>query len=459
MAVSSVGIGSGLDVEKIVSQMVELEKSPLKNLQTKATTITTQISTYSEIKSLTATLNDVVSKMTRDSAWNGVSISASSSAITGTMTGIAATGTFNIQVDHLAMAQTSLIAGMGGAALAKDQAMGADGGMQIKVGDKTFDIEMGSTDTLTVIAAKVNDAGAGIQATVITDVDGSERLMLRSKDTGTSNAFEVTTSFASLEASTPQDAENALVKLNGVTVESASNTFASTIQGMSFTVTEKTPQPALLTVKSDSESMKKNIQAFVDAYNALNELLSKSTKGAMGLDGKVDETAAANGAGVLQGDSSAVSLQNALRMLTSGFSGSKAAFTRLSDIGIQMLEGGKLSVDETKLTKGLANVEALKGLFASKADASGNGGGIAVNFKSFTDKLLSFDGSLNSKSDSLEKSFKNNSVEQNRVTARADNLQARLYKQYSALDVKMSSLGALNSYVSQMVTTWNKSRD
>lgn len=459
MAVSSVGIGSGLDVEKIVTQMVELEKSPLKNLQTKATTITTQISTYSEIKSLTSTLNDIVSKMTRDSAWNSVSISSSSSAITGAMTGIAAAGTFNIQVDQLAKAQTSMIAGVGGAALAKDQAMGAEGSMQIKVGDKDFNIDVSSTDTLTKIAVKVNEAGVGIQATVITNVDGSERLMLRSKETGTSNAFEVTTSFANLEASTPQDAENAVVKLNGVQVESASNTFDSTIPGMSFTVTEKTTQPALLTVKPDTESMKKNIQTFVDAYNALNELLSKSTKGVMGLDGKVDETAAADGSGVLQGDSSTVSLQNALRMLTSGFSGSKGAFTRLSDIGIQMLEGGKLSVDDTKLTKGLTNVDALKGLFANKADSSGDGGGIAVNFKNFTDKLLSFDGTLNSKSDSLEKSLKNNSTEQDKVNTRAENLQTRLYKQYSALDVKMSSLSALNSYVSQMVTTWNKSSD
>ena len=79
MAISSAGIGSGLDVAKIVEQTVAAEKTPLKKLETKAEGIQTQISTYGEIKSLTSKLDDSVSKLTRDSAWNGVNISASNS--------------------------------------------------------------------------------------------------------------------------------------------------------------------------------------------------------------------------------------------------------------------------------------------------------------------------------------------------------------------------------------------
>ena len=93
MAISSAGIGSGLDVAKIVEQTVAAEKVPLKKLEYKAEGIQTQISTYGEIKSLTSKLGDIVSKLTRDSAWNGVSISSSNPTLSGTMTGIAATGT------------------------------------------------------------------------------------------------------------------------------------------------------------------------------------------------------------------------------------------------------------------------------------------------------------------------------------------------------------------------------
>ena len=460
MAISSAGIGSGLDVAKIVEQTVAAEKTPLKKLEYKAEGIQTQISTYGEIKSLTSKLGDSVSKLTRDSAWNGVSISSSNPTLSGTMTGIAATGTYNIQVMHLAQAQTTALGGAGGAALPKDQTMGAAGTIKLTMGTESKDIAIESSDTLTKIATKINEAGMGIQASIVTDVDGKERLMLRSKETGTDKAFTVDLSAAPtvLGQNTTQNAQNAKVELNGLVVESSSNTFANTIPGMSFTVSELTSTAATLNVKADTEAMKKNIQEFVDTYNELNDLLTKSTKSVRTADGKLDPSVQKEGVGTLQGDSATVSLQNSLRMLTQGISGSTGGLTRLAEIGIQMQEGGKLSTDTTKLDKALTNLEGLKGLFANKADALGQGGGIAVNFKNFTDKLLAFDGTLNTKSDSLESKLKSNTAEQDKVNKRADTLEKRLYAQYSALDTKMASLNALNAYVSQMVTTWNKAK-
>ncbi|MRT20688.1 hypothetical protein FYM52_10075 [Comamonas sp. CAH-2] len=111
MAISSAGIGSGLDVAKIVEQMVTAEKTPLKKLEARAEGIQTQISAYGEIKSLTSTLGDIVSKLSRDSAWNGVNISTSNSTISGSMTGIATPGAYNISVTHLAQAQTTIVGG------------------------------------------------------------------------------------------------------------------------------------------------------------------------------------------------------------------------------------------------------------------------------------------------------------------------------------------------------------
>ena len=458
MAISSAGIGSGLDVAKIVEQTVAAEKVPLKKLEYKAEGIQTQISTYGEIKSLTSKLGDIASKLTRDSAWNGVTISSSNSTITGTMTGIAAPGTYNIKVTQLAQAQTTVIGGADAVALAKDETMGADGTIKLKMGAVEKDISVSSSDTLTKIATKINEAEMGIQASVVTDVDGKERLMLRSKETGTDKAFtvDIDPDLTKLGQAKAQAAQNAKVKLNGMDVESSSNTFANTIPGMSFTVSELTSTAATLNVKADTEAMKKNIQEFVDAYNELNDLLTKSTKSVRTADGKVDQSAQSSGVGTLQGDSATVSLQNSLRMLTQGISGSKGSLTRLSDIGIQMQEGGKLSLDASKLDKALTNVDDLKGLFANKADSLGQGGGIAVNFKNFTDKLLAFDGTLNTKSDSLDSKLKSNTAEQDKVNKRADALETRLYAQYSALDTKMASLNALNAYVSQMVTTWNQ---
>lgn len=452
MAISSAGIGSGLDVSSIVEQMVAVEKTPLTKLEAKAEGVKTQISTYGEIKSLTSTLGDIVSKLSRDSAWNGVSISSSNSTISGTMTGIAAPGTYNIKVTQLAQAQTTVVGGTAGVALAKDETMSATGKMTFTLGSGAdpVEIDIESSDTLTAIAVKINEAGMGIQASVVTDVDGKERLMLRSKESGTSNTFtvDIDPSLTKLGQTQAQDAKNAKVELNGVLVESSSNTFASTIPGMSFTVSELTTNTATMTVKTDTESIKKSIQEFVDAYNALNELLSESTK----------YTEESQTAGVLQGDSTTVSLQNSLRMLTQGISGSKGVFTRLSDIGIEMSEGGSLKTSATKLDSALAKVEDLKALFANKSDSSGVGGGIAVNFKTLTDQLLAYEGTLNSKTESLETRLKSNASQQEKVNKRATALEERLYKQYSALDTKMASLNSLSSYVEQMVATWNNSK-
>lgn len=460
MAISSAGIGSGLDVAKIVEQMVAAEKTPLKKLEVRAESVKTQISTYGEIKSLTSKLGDIVSKLTRDSAWNGVQITSSNTTLSGAMTGIASPGTYSIKVNQLALAQTTVIGGASAVALAKDETMGSSGKMTLTMGTTVKEIDVTSADTLSKIAVKVNEAGMGIQASVITDVDGKERLMLRSQETGTDKAFsvDIDSALTKLGQTQAQAAENAQIEFNGVQVESSSNTFANTIPGMSFTATEVTTNTATLTVKLDTEGMKKSIQEFVDAYNALNELLAKSTKAVRTADGKVDETAQLSGSGVLQGDSATVSLQNSLRLLTMGVSGTDGAYKNLSSIGIQMLEGGTLSIDNTKLDKALISVDNLKGLFAHKADGLGQNGGIAVNFKNLTDKLLAYDGTLNSKDDALQKVLKSNSDAQNKVSQRAMVLEERLYKQYTALDVKMASLNSLSTYVTQMVTTWNKSK-
>lgn len=553
MAVSSVGIGSGLDVESIVSQLVALEKQPIKTLEAKATVIESKISTYGEIKSLTDSLNAAVRDLTLDRTWNTVKISSSSSSTANaTMTGSAAAGSYNVDVVSLAQSQTSV-----STKFAADAVMGTAGVMRVQIGDpqnpasevKTVDLSVSETDTLQKLAEKINgDATLSktVIASVITDSAGQQQLMVRARATGESSQFAV--SFGSrqvtqeeinaassvvLGATVTQDmvdahskltlgavvtpelaeqyglteggavtqedvdkhsslrlgqvitqadvdahstlkqgdlkpvtdgglaqmaatggfkvtqpAQNAHIKLNGVELESDSNSFAETIPGLAISVSAV--GKSLLTVTQDKDAIQSSIQKFVDAYNALNDLLTTSTK-------YTEETKAA---GVLQGDSSTVSLQNALRMLTQGIANNATgAFNRLSDAGISMQQGGKLNVDATKLATALNDVDSLKDMFAAKSDTLGNGGGIAVNFKTFTDELLAYEGTLNNKTDSLEKQIKLNKTEVEKVETRAETVEARLRKQYTALDVKMASLGSLSSYVEQMVASWNKSKD
>lgn len=504
MAISSIGVGSGLDVESIITKLIALEKQPITALESKAEVINSKISTYGQIKSLTDTLNSAVRDLTLDSGFGAVKIgSSNTSAVSASMTGLASAGSYNVAVGQLAQSQTSA-----SIKLSSGATMGAAGTMRFMLGnpDKTgatlttVDLNITSTDTLSSIVTKINgDAtlSKSVVASVITDSSGNQQLMVRSRETGLDNQFNMsvgvgaspeawsqddldawnglseadqalqpkpvvgafkataaTDSNLALLANTSgiqvtQKAQNAEITLNGVALEANTNTFKDIIPGLSITVSAA-GQTSLLTISPDQSATQDKIQKFVDAYNALNDLLSDSTK--------YDQDSAT--AGVLQGDSSTVSLQNSLRMLTQGIVGNATgAFTRLSDIGIQMQQGGKLTLDATKLATALEDMDSLKSLFAAKSDALGVGGGIAVNFKSFTDSLLAWEGALNNKTDSLEDQLTRNSSEVDKINTRAETVEARLRAQYTALDVKMSSLSSLSSYVEQMVTSWNKSSD
>lgn len=492
MAISSVGIGSGLDVESLVTQMIALEKQPIKTLEAKAEVIQSKISTYGQIKSLTDDLNAAVRDLTLDRTWNTVKINSSnSSAVSASMTGSAAAGSYNISVQKLAQAQTSV-----STKFSATETMGTAGVMRFAVGNplnttpgsvQTYDLNIAATDKLSNIVEKINghaDLSKTVVASIITDANGQQQLMVRARATGTDSQFAVSfgSSVDGSNALVPtaegglhrmaapaegsveagfritQEAQNAQIKLNGVDLESTSNTFADVIPGLSISVSAENSS-SLLTLTQDKDAVQASIQKFVDAYNALNDLLATTTSGTRTADGKLDEAALKAGKGVLQGDSSTVSLQNSLRMLTQNVVGNASGvFNRLSDAGIQMLQGGKLSVNSTKLATALNDMDSLKSVFAAKAEGLEQGG-IAVRFKSFTDQLLAYEGTLNSKTDSLEKQLKRNASEVERVEARADTVEARLRKQYSALDVKMASLGSLSSYVEQMVASWNKSKD
>ncbi|XAH23040.1 flagellar filament capping protein FliD [Xylophilus sp. GW821-FHT01B05] len=454
-SISSIGIGSGLDVKSIVSQMVALEKQPLVALQSADATIQSKISTYGQIKSLVSTFADAAAKLTRDSGWNSMTVaSTNSTAATATVSGITKPGSYSVTVSQLAQSQTSVSA----TAVTAGASMGA-GTLTLQVGSGTavnLEFAEGDKTSLADIAGKINDKNTGLVATVVSDSSG-ERLMLRSSATGASSAFTVTASgfstdnaTAALSFTQTQAAQDTKAKLNGMDITSATRNFDSVVSGLNFSVSQVSTSPVDITVTADTATTKQNIQDFVDAYNAINDLLSTSVK--YDADTKT--------AGLLQGDSTAVGLQNTLRAAL-GSSTAGGAYATLSDIGISVIKdgNGKLGVDSTKLDAALKNKpDDLKNLFANSTSGSDGSNGVAVRLRTLTTSMLSFSGGLFSdKTDALTAADKRNQAEQDKVNARAAVVEARLNAQYTALDTKMASLTALNTYITQQVANWNKS--
>ena len=233
---------------------------------------------------------------------------------------------------------------------------------------------------------------------------------------------------------------------------SATNSFVNTVAGVTFNALQVTNTDVAVTVAKNNSSVKANIEAFVSAYNAINQALNDVTK--------YDE--GTKTAGLLQGDSAAVTLQNTLRMALQSVNGS-GALRNLSAVGVVSEGGlgnlsptGNLTLDATKFNKAMENPDEVKAFFRGP-DGGSVEDGFAGKFKSFTTKLLASDGFFASKAKIYEQSLKLNAKDVETINDRADRLEKSLTARYTALDTKMSSLNALNAYISQQVTTWNKS--
>lgn len=472
--ISSPGVGTnGLDVKNIISQLVALEKKPLDTLKVQAATVNTKISAFGQIKSLVSTLSDAAGKLTSLTGWNGVSTTSSDPKfVSATAIGGTLPTTFSVEVQSLAKAQATASAAL----LPVGGALGA-GTLRLELGQwsvapasftpssgQPVEISISASDKLSDVASKINGSGAGVTASILSDASG-ERLLLRSKSTGEESGFRLSvlegadtdpqsagntdaTGLSRLVAgaTVTQAAANAKATVNGIAVSSGTNTFASTISGVTFKAEQVTTAAIDITVGKDESVIQSNIDGFVKAYNAINQLLQDATK----YDAKT------NAAGLLQGDSTTVALQNSLRNAIQSVTTGGGAFKRLADVGITQQRGGDLAVDSAKLSKALAsNPDDVKGLFRNTGGGAADG--IAVQLKALTANLLSNDGFFKSKDDTLQLSLKRNSQDQARVNDKVNAFEKRITQRYNALDTQLSSLNGLNAYISQQVSAWNKS--
>lgn len=469
MGISSPGIGSGLDVNSIVTQLVAIEKQPLNALKTKASGLQSQVSTYAAIKSQVSALGDAATALSTASAW-GVfqATSTNSAAATITTTSSATATSLSLEISALARAQT-----------AASRYISTDGSLGVAGETGTLSISIGSwatgsfvagsalpvsvdikgDDKLSTVASKINAAATGVTATVMR-TGTQERLVLRSSSTGEEAGFSVSASgFSGLDSlsfnalnnpsgSTAgmelgQTGLNASAKINGLDIESATNTLTDVTPGVTIALNQVTTSPVEITVSQDLDALQKKIQTFADAYTALNKTITEALRYVQG-----------GVSGPLQGDSTTMGLQRVLsNVLASGSTGS--SFSHLSDIGLQRQKDGSLKLDTAKLTTAMKDLPNVQKLFTQN-NGSQTTNGFGLKFKDFASGLIASTGTITTKTAALQGSMTRNSDEQDKVNARASRIETQLRKQYSDLDSRLVNLQGLNSYVTAQLAQWNK---
>lgn len=476
MAISSPGVGSGLDIQSIVSQLVALEQKPLTQLQTAASSTKAKLSAFGQLKSQFANLQDQAAKLAGSTLWSGLSLSSSNSAaISGTL-GTAATATrFNMEVSQLAQAQGTASAvvptgtNMSGRltiALGTWSQVDDDNDPDTPTvsqfgpqsGQTPVNVDIAATDKLSDIVKKINDADAGVSATILKDASG-ERLLIRSDETGATNGFRIQTSNAGVGSSIAQlgydpengssgmtlsqAAQNTLATINGVSVSSTNNVFENAVPGITLTANQVTTGPVDIRVSKDTAAMKTAITNLVSSYNALSSALSTMT--AVAPEGGTS--------GTLQGDGTVNNLQNMLRRTVTG-AVAGGSFNSLSAVGVEFQKDGTLKVNDSKLTAALQNPEALQAFFVG----TDSNPGLGARVRSLAQGLLGSTGAITSRTNALQGSLDRNAKEQDKIEARISLTEERLYAKYSRLDASLTQMNSLSSYVSQQVTSWNNQK-
>lgn len=467
--ISSAGIGSGLDIESLVSKLVAAERTPITQLNTKIDGLKTELSSYGKVQSALATLRDAASKLTSPSTWSGtLATSSDPTLVTATAGNGAATGNVSVRVDKLAQPQTlvsstpyassATVVGQGTLTITLG-AWATDGatpptytGFTDKAGVTPITVNIGAgQDTLSGIRDAINSANAGVTATIVNDSTGS-RLSLRSTNSGETNAFRIETTgglgdlgydprigVTSLIQTLP--AQNARALINGIDVSSESNSLKEAIDGLNITLLKTSTVPASIAVSQDKDSIKKLITDFTTAYNAVNALLREQTKYDSG----------SKTAGPLQGDSTAIGLQSQLRGIIGGSTSLAGSISRLAEIGLEAGSDGNIKTTEAKLNTGLSDLESLKKLFMGLDSVNAGNSGFAQRIRTYVDGALSSEGRVTSRQAGLQKLIENGNKNIDRLEDRAAITEARLRARYSALDGQMSKLNGLSNYVTQQL--------
>ena len=447
--ISAPGLGSGLDVNTLVSQLVAAEIQPAQNqINSQRTSVTTQTSALGTLKSLLASLQSSLASLADGSAFTKYTATSSDTDLfTATAGASAVPGTYQIEVLQTAAAQK-----LSSGAYASGAAVGT-GTLSLSVGDQSIDIAIDSTNnTLAGIRDAINGVSdnPGVSATIVHAQDG-DHLVLTSTATGVANAFSISASGGDggLDALTwdaasatgnlalQNAAADAQVNIDGFTTTSSTNAVDGAIDGITLNLAGAMPgQMETLTVGRDVTSMQNLVQTFVNAYNQF-------VQGA-GQLASYDPTSKA--AGPLLGDSTLRSVRSALASVLSGAAGSNASGLRtLADIGVNLQADGTLQFDASKLG------DALESQSAQVSALFGGSSGYAGQLDTLLDSYLGSGGLLDIRNDSLNTQSQRLDQQQTQLDQRQQSIQARYLAQFTALDVTMSQLTQTSNFLTSQL--------
>jgi flagellar hook-associated protein 2 len=463
---SAAGVGSGLDVKSLVSQLMAVEQRPLTLLTAQEASYTAKLSGLGSVSGNLSALQTAAQSLVPASAASFKASVSDSSVLSASAGSTAAAGSYAVAVTSLAQPQKLIAAGVAsstdaigsGTSTTLTIELGTISGGTLTNGiyagasyapdpNKTpvvLTID-GSNNTLSGIRDAINAADAGVTATIINDGSGAPyRLSLTSNDTGAVSSMRLTANgdaaidallshdpqSATQNLTQTQAAQNAQFSVDGVSISSPSNSVTDAIQGVTLTLVKASPDPnpatSTVTVQRDYANLTAALNSVVQGYNNANKSIASAT---------------AKGA-ALQGDWAVLSLQHQIRSILGSAQATSGTLTMLSQLGISFQKDGTLALDSAKLSAVLSSNFAGA---AALASALGN------SIDSAADAILGPTGPLANRTDGINRSIKDIGSRRTSIQIHLDAVQLRYQAQFNALDTLLGSMNATSSFLTQQL--------
>ena len=373
---------------------------------------------------------------------------ADATIATATTSSTAVAGTYSLEVTALATTQRQAL---GTTYAAGDPVLdfGTDSTRTLTLtkGGTPVDITLDSSqNTLSGVRDAINNAAAGVSATIVTDTSGKQNLLLTASSGGTAGAVSISGTATFIDPAAPgtpiaassaftqtQAATDAAVKIQGVSIATTGNTISNAIDGVTLDLTKT--GTTTITVARDNTDLKSKLDTFITAYNSINSSLKS-----LGSYNAATKTGA-----VLNGDSTLRSVQSQLRTAVGGSpdSLSSATYKSLSEIGISFQTDGSLKLDGARFDKAAsANFAATAAVIGAYGDA----------LKTTTTALLATNGVISSRSDGLSSSVKMMSRQIDSFETRLTSIEKTYRAKFTALDTAMASMSTTSSYLTQQLS-------
>lgn len=445
MALTATGIGSGLDVNSIVKTLVAAEGDPKKaQLSQRESDFKAKISAIGSIKSAMTEFQKALDGLKSASSFQVRSATSSNMDIVKvSATASAVAGQYSVEVLQLAQAQKQASGGFADA-----NAVVGEGTLTIASASGSFSVTINAgNSTLAGIRDAINGAAdnIGVTASIANVDDGAggtvSRLVLTSTQTGMAHAVTVSVAdsdgndtdasglsrLASPNLEELVAAQDAQLKLDGMTVTRSSNSITGAVDGLTLDLQKAAPGTTVsVGVSVDNEAIAKNVQSFVDAYNKLQDTLKK-----------VGAYVEGGNSGALLGDAMLRSLTARIRSeVTNTVASAPDSYNSLALVGVAVDRYGKMSLDRSKMNAAMvADPSALAAVFA-------NPDGVAGRVGSFMKDYLQSDGILDQRTKGLNRSMRDIADQRERLDVRLATLEARLFRQFNAMDGLVAQLNA-----------------